>query len=158
MKSAVKDSFTSIYQEEIKKERAASPNFKLIDAEDVKIGDLEKDIEGFQKEKTSDPQIKKLKDDIERVKTGSGFDVDKAEDIRKINDQIATVVAQIDTKIATANTNIQASKKAKKAVEDNLTKREQNIVFAVKALKSSLDNNATFGAPETPTPAPTPHP
>ncbi len=131
MNSNVKDNFADVYQKQIESERAASPNLKIMDAAD-------EEIKAFEKEKKESPAIKQLRDEIESVKVGEGFDVDKAEKIKALNDQISRATQAIDVKIA-------ASKTKKEAAEKLLNKREKNLESALDTFQKSLGANAVFG-------------
>lgn len=139
MKSSVKDDFATAYDKTIESEKGSSPNIKAKE-------DAEREIKDLEKQKTADPAIKKLKEEIEKVKAGGGFDADKQEEIKKLTDQISTITDQIDGKIEAAQTK-------KETAVNSFTKLEKNILFAEKVFKTSLEANATYGAepaPQTP--------
>ena len=149
MNSQVKDNFADIYKGQINSERAASPNLKIMDAAD-------EEIKALEKEKEASPDIQRLRDEIENVKVGEGFDVDKAEKIKALNSQISQTAKTFDAKIAT-------SKAKKEAAKKLLNKREQNLESALDTFEKSLGANAVFGAFEAgtgqaPASAPAPAP
>jgi DNA repair exonuclease SbcCD ATPase subunit len=118
----------------------------------------DEEIRALEEEKEASPEIQRLKEEIENVKVGEGFDVDKAEKIKALNGQISQTAKAFDTKIA-------ASKAKKEAAKKLLNKREKNLESALDTFEKSLGANAVYGAFEpaagqaaaAPAPAPAAH-
>jgi hypothetical protein len=146
MKAATLEQFTETYEKQIKSKSDKSQKLKDIDAAD-------KNIEALQEEKNSgSTEIKRLREEIRRVGAMSGSDDHKKQQIGQRNDLIAQEVERIDARV-------KAEKARRKSIEDGLSREEKNLIFAAKSFRSSLNANATFGAPEpTAIPPPTPQP
>jgi hypothetical protein len=134
MKGSTKDNFVGDYTKEIKSEYSGSSNLVAIDK-------AEEGIEALKKQKEADPNISRLKDELEQVKKLQGSEAYKAEQIKKKNDQIAQIIQQFDQQIENL-------KSKQKNLRDNLTQREKNIQSAADTFKKALDANATFGGGE----------